>query len=44
VIEIGGQRLFVEFTSLGSGGYAEVGPIMLDGEMDKNAPHRGVAG
>jgi hypothetical protein len=43
VIEIGGQRLFVEFTSLGSGGYAEVGPIMLDGEMDKNAPHRGVA-
>lgn len=43
VLEIGGQRVFVEFTSVGTGGYAEVGPVMLDGEMDKNAPHRGVA-
>ncbi|HEX8711218.1 MAG TPA: hypothetical protein VF730_05045 [Terracidiphilus sp.] len=43
VLEIGGQRVFVEFTSVGSGGYAEVGPVMLDGEMDKNAPHRGVS-
>jgi hypothetical protein len=43
VLEIGGQRLFIEFYSVGSGGYAEVGPIMLDGEMDKNAPHRGVS-
>lgn len=43
VLEIGGQRVFVEFTSVGTGGYAEVGPIMLDGEVDKNAPHRGVA-
>lgn len=42
-LEIGGQRLFVEFKSVGSGGYAEVGAIMLDGEMDKNSPHRGVA-
>jgi hypothetical protein len=43
VLEIGGQRLFIEFSSVGSGGYAEVGPVMLDGEMDKNAPHRGVS-
>jgi hypothetical protein len=43
VLEIGGQRLFVEFTSVGSGGYAEVGPILLDGEMDKVSPHRGVS-
>lgn len=43
VLEIGGQRVFVEIFSLGTGGYAEVGPIMLDGEIDKNAPHRGVA-
>jgi hypothetical protein len=43
VIEIGGQRVFVEFSALSSGGYAEVGTITLDGEMDKNAPHRGVA-
>lgn len=43
VLEIGGQRLFVEFSAIGTGGYAEVGPVMLDGEMDKNAPHRGVS-
>ena len=43
VLEIGGQRLFIEFKSVGSGGYAEVGPIMLDGEMDKVSPHRGVS-
>ena len=43
VLEIGGQRLFVEFSSIGTGGYAEVGPVMLDGEMDKNSPHRGVS-
>ena len=43
VLEIGGQRLFIEFKSIGSGGYAEVGPVMLDGEMDKTSPHRGVA-
>lgn len=43
VLEIGGQRLFVELSAVGSGGYAEVGPIILDGEMDKNSPHRGVS-
>jgi hypothetical protein len=43
VLEIGGQRLFVEISSVGTGGYFEVGPIMLDGEMDKNALHRGVS-
>lgn len=43
VLEIGGQRLFVEFSAVGTGGYAEIGPVMLDGEMDKNAPHRGVS-
>jgi hypothetical protein len=43
VLEIGGQRLFIEFKSVGSGGYAEVGPVMLDGEMDKVSPHRGVS-
>jgi hypothetical protein len=43
VLEIGGQRLFVEFSSVGTGGYAEIGPVMLDGEMDKNSPHRGVS-
>jgi hypothetical protein len=43
VLEIGGQRLFVEFSAIGTGGYAEVGSILLDGEMDKNAPHRGVS-
>ena len=43
VLEIGGQRVFIEFSSIGSGGYAEIGPVMLDGEMDKNAPHRGVS-
>ncbi len=43
VLEIGGQRLFVELSSVGSGGYTEIGPIMLDGELDKNAPHRGVS-
>jgi len=43
-LEIGGQRLFVEISSVGSGGYAEIGGIMLDGEMDKNAPHRGMNG
>ncbi len=43
VLEIGGQRLFIQFSSVGSGGYAEVGTIMLDGEMDKNSPHRGVS-
>lgn len=43
VLEIGGQRLFIEFSSVGTGGYAEIGPVMLDGEMDKNSPHRGVS-
>jgi len=43
VLEIGGQRLFVEFSSIGTGGYAEIGSIMLDGEMDKVSPHRGVS-
>ena len=43
VLEIGGQRVFIEFSSVGTGGYAEVGPVMLDGEMDKISPHRGVA-
>jgi hypothetical protein len=43
VLEIGGQRLFVEFSALGSGGYAEIGTIMLDGEMDKVSPHRGIS-
>lgn len=43
VLEIGGQRVFVEFSSIGTGGYAEIGTITLDGEVDKNAPHRGVS-
>ena len=43
VLEIGGQRVFIEFSSIGTGGYAEVGPVMLDGEMDKVSPHRGVS-
>ena len=43
VLEIGGQRLFVEFSAVGTGGYTEVGPVIMDGEMDKNAPHRGVS-
>jgi hypothetical protein len=43
VLEIGGQRLFVELSSMGAGGYAEVGTIMIDGEMDKVSPHRGVS-
>lgn len=43
VLEIGGQRVFVEFSSVGTGGYAEIGPLILDGEVDKNSPHRGVA-
>ena len=43
VLEIGGQRLFVEFSAVGTGGYSEVGPVMLDGEMDKVSPHRGVS-
>jgi hypothetical protein len=43
VLEIGGQRLFIEFKSVGSGGYAEVGPVMLEGEMDRVSPHRGVS-
>lgn len=42
-LEIGGQRVFIEFSSIGAGGYAEVGPVMLDGEMDKISPHRGVS-
>ena len=43
VLEIGGQRVFIEFSSIGTGGYAEIGTIILDGEVDKNAPHRGVS-
>jgi hypothetical protein len=43
VLEIGGQRLFVEFSAVGTGGYAEVGPILLDGETDMNSPHRGIS-
>jgi hypothetical protein len=43
VLEIGGQRLFVEISSVGTGGYFEVGPIMLDGEMDRNSLHRGIS-
>ena len=43
VLEIGGQRLFIEFKSIGSGGYSEIGPIIIDGEMDKVSPHRGVS-
>ena len=43
VLEIGGQRVFIEFTSVGTGGYAEIGPVMIDGEMDKISPHRGVS-
>jgi len=42
-LEIGGQRIFVEFKSVGSGGYAEIGPLTLDMEVDKNSPRRGVA-
>jgi hypothetical protein len=43
VIEIGGQRLFISFYPVGSGGYTEIGTIMLDGEADRNSPHRGVS-
>jgi len=43
VIEIGGQRVFVEFSALGTGGYAEIGSVTIDGEMDRNSPHRGVS-
>ena len=43
VLEIGGQRVFIEFSSVGTGGYAECGPVMLDGELDKVSPHRGVS-
>jgi hypothetical protein len=43
VLEIGGQRVFIEFSSVGSGGYSEIGPVMIDGEMDKVSPHRGVS-
>lgn len=43
VLEIGGQRLFIEFSAVGTGGYAEIGNVILDGEMDKNSPHRGVS-
>ena len=43
VLEIGGERIFVQFSSVGSGGYAEIGPVILDGEADKNSPHRGVS-
>lgn len=43
VIEFGGQRMFIEFSSVGTGGYAEIGPVTVDGEVDKVSPHRGVA-
>lgn len=43
VLEIGGQRIFVEFSAIGTGGYAEIGPVILDMEGDKNAPHTGVS-
>ena len=42
-LEFGAQRIFVEFTSIGSGGYAEIGPVTLDMEADKNSSHRGVS-
>jgi hypothetical protein len=42
-LEIGGQRVFLEFTPIGTGGYAEIGPVLIDGEMDKNSPHTGVS-
>jgi hypothetical protein len=43
VLEIGGQRVFVEFSSISTGGYAEIGALTLDGEVDRNSPHRGVS-
>jgi hypothetical protein len=43
VLEIGGQCIFVEFSAIGIGGYAEIGPVILDMEADKNSPHRGVS-
>jgi hypothetical protein len=43
VLEIGGTKLFVEFSAVGTGGYAEIGNVILDGELDKNSPHRGVS-
>jgi hypothetical protein len=43
VIEIGAQRLFVEFYPIGSGGYAEICCVALDGEADPWAARRGVA-
>ena len=42
-LEFGAQRIFVEFSSIGSGGYAEIGPVTLDMDADKNSPHRGVS-
>ena len=40
-LEFGGQRIFVQFSPVGSNGYAEVGPVILDMEADKNSPHTG---
>jgi hypothetical protein len=42
-LEFGAQRIFVEFSSIGSGGYAEIGSVTLDMDADKNSPHRGVS-
>lgn len=43
VLEISGERVFVEFSAVGTGGYAEVSTLILDGEADKWHPHRGLA-
>lgn len=43
VLEISGERVFVEFSAMGTGGYAEISTLTLDGEADKWSPHRGVA-
>lgn len=41
VLEFGGQRIFIEFKAMGSGGYCECGPVTLDMEADKTSPHTG---
>lgn len=41
-LEVAGQRLFFEFSSVGTGGYAEIGQLMVDMAPDMHSPHRGI--
>jgi len=43
VIEIGGKKVFVEFSTIGSGGYWELCEVQMFGEADKWSPVRGVS-